>query len=162
MLTKLVKKLKLLRGLFKDQEILELKKFSNKTIEEAALKNDKLLAEISLIAYALHKLLSKVHVIESMKWIRIRNAIFTSLDKSIFMLRAKKIAKFEAELGKISTNINNFDRDLGNFVQNVLDKAKIKQASRAYSAGLSLSQAAYLTNADKKSVQQYIGQTTMH
>jgi hypothetical protein len=51
---------------------------------------------------------------------------------------------------------------MGNYVSNLYEKARIKMASSAYGLGLSLSQAAMLTGADKKQLLNYIGITKMH
>jgi len=58
-------------------------------------------------------------------------------------------------------HIRDIDSELGNYAQNVYEKAKVKQASLAYSYGLSLAQSADLTGADKKDLQSYIGFTKM-
>ena len=43
-----------------------------------------------------------------------------------------------------------------------MHKARIKQASRAYSMGLSLGEAASLTGANKTQLLRYIGSTKIH
>ena len=47
---------------FQAKKAHDLRKIANQTIKRAALSNNRLEAEIAIIAYALHKLLSKQHV----------------------------------------------------------------------------------------------------
>ena len=65
-------------------------------------------------------------------------------------------------LKKVIQNITRIDSELGNYAIGIYEKAKVKEASLAYSYGLSIAQAADLTGADKKELQSYIGATTMH
>lgn len=162
MLSSVIKKIKLMRKLFKKGESVELKKFSNKTIEEAALSNDKLLAQVSLIGYSLHKFLTKVHIQTDRRWPKFKTKILKTLDKSIDLLKKNEIEKFEKEIKKIITEIKEVDEDLGLFTEKIYDKARAKQAGRAYAMGLTLSQAAELTDAYKENLQTYIGKTTVH
>ncbi len=162
MLQPLIIKIQKLRELFQKTRIIDLKDFSNKCIEEAALKNDRILAEISLISYSLYKLLSKVHIKDDKNWNKLKSNILDSIDNCTRLLYQKNVQAFEKSLNKVVFNISSVDKNLGHFVQSLLDKARVKQASRAYAFGLSLSQAAELTKADKKNLQQYIGQTIIH
>jgi hypothetical protein len=148
--------------LFKQKRIIELRGLSNRLVREASIENNFLKAELGVIAYSLHKMESKNHFVSSPKWPQLNKSIVSNLetvlvasqknDKKLFVTRTKKIIKI----------IENIDSDLGNYAQNIYDKAKVKQASLAYSYGLSISQAAELTGADKKELQSYIGFTTMH
>src|SRR3989344_5465475 len=147
---------------FAGHKIVELKDISNDAIQLAALKSSHLLSEVSLIAYSLHKLLTKVHIAESGKWDALRNEIEKDLGNALAMIGKNDFKAFEKALHGVIGGIANVDSELGNYVQGTYDKARIKQASRAYSMGISLSRAAELTGADKKELLQYIGATKMH
>lgn len=162
MLRDFIKPMKQLRSDFNKRKLLELKTLSNEFIEKAAFKNDKFYAQMSLISYALYNLLSKVHVAGNPKFSKFRLTVLGLIDKSIYALKKKDAEDFSNNLDLTLKEIDEFDRKLGNFVMDVVEKARIKQASRAYSIGLSLSQSSALTGADKKSVQNYVGKTTMH
>jgi len=162
MLKNLIKKMQLIQDWFKLNESMKLRQLSNSTIEEAALNSDKVLGEISLIAYSLHKLLSKPHIVKSKNWNKVKLNILNSLNKSINFLKKKNFDQFEKELDRIALNVSSIDSRLSNYIQNIYEKARIKQASRAYGFGLSLSQAQKLTNANKKDLLNYIGITRIH
>ena len=62
---KLLEFVRRMEGAFGKQSIIELKDISNDAIQLAALKSSHLLSEVSLIAYSLHKLLTKVHMLKA-------------------------------------------------------------------------------------------------
>lgn len=148
--------------LFKEHRILELRGLSNRLIREAAIENDYGKAELGVIAYALHKMESKSHFVSSAKWQKVKEVISRDINSAIFASKKNDNIYLLQCLKKIIQGINGIDNEIGNFAMSVYDKAKVKQASLAYSYGLSISQAADLTGADKKEVQSYIGFTTMH
>jgi len=138
---------------------MKLREISNNAIKVAALENDRVLAEISLVAYCLHKLCSKVHIVRHGKWKNVRNAIISSLKTAVKKLKQEDLNGFKVELGNTISSIQSLDRQLGNYAQNLYDKARVKHASAAYAYGLSLSQAAELTGANREDLLKYIGTT---
>lgn len=159
---KLQKRLYAMRTAFVRNRPIDLKKISNDLINEAALKNDSALAELSIIAYALNKLLSKRHIVMHGKWESAKGSIVARLDSTISSLEKGRLKEFRAGIGLVGRDVNLVDSRLGNFVQSILGKARIKMASSAYATGMSLGQAAALTSADKKHLQSYIGFTKIH
>lgn len=147
---------------FDSNNQVKLRQLSNDLIEEAALKSDSVLAQLSLIAYSLHKMLSKPHIIAAGKWIKIKSTIIFSLNKASEHLKNKNFSEFKKELDNISKKVFQVDSSMGNYTANLYEKAKIKQASRAYAFGLSLMQAVNLTGADEKELLFYIGGTKIH
>ncbi len=162
MLRHIIQDIDSIKKAFQKNDIVKLKSISNNIIEKAAIKNDSLLAELSLIAYSLYKLISKVHIRSDPKFSRIKTKIIGELDKSMYSLKRKEVEKFKKDLKGIVNEIIKLDSKMGNYVKNIYENAKIKQASRAYAFGLSLSQAAQLTGSEKKNLQEYIGNTRMH
>ncbi|MEW6295111.1 MAG: hypothetical protein AB1467_02325 [Candidatus Diapherotrites archaeon] len=162
MLKDLISRMKSIKDSFCKKELVRLRNESNELIELAALHSDKVLAEMSLIAYSLQKILSKPHIIDSVKWENVKSKIIGSLDESIERLKRKDFDSFKKELNELSRKVSAVDKEYGNFIQNVFEKAKVKQASRAYALGLSLSQSADLTGASKKELLSYIGATKIH
>lgn len=162
MFQSLVYDLKEALKLFRKGNILQLRGLSNRLIREASVENDFAKAELGVITYALHKLESKNHITNNPKWHKVRKNVFLNLEGAIFAINNKQNETFFKKLKKIIIDINKIDSDLGNFAQGIYDKAKVKQASLAYSYGLSISKSAELTGADKKELQSYIGFTTMH
>ena len=147
---------------FSKSQVFRLRQLGNKLLGEAALRGDENLAEVSVIAYSLHKLSSKEHVAKSAGWGGIKRNILGSLGNAINSLKKETAGDFNAAMHRVISNVSETDTQLGYYMQNLYDKARVKQASRAYSLGLSLSQAAELTKADKGRLLSYIGGTKIY
>ena len=147
--------------LFKQKRTLELRGMSSRLIREAAMEENYAKAELGVIAYALHKLGTKEHISRSEKWQKLKQIISKDLDNAEYAASQNDSKTLIKKLKSIVSHITLIDTELGNYAQNVYDKAKVKSASLAYSYGLSLAQSADLTGADKKELQSYIGFTKM-
>ncbi len=146
---------------FKKKKTNALKRISNQAIERAALTEDADMVNISLIAYALYKLLSKQHVLESEQWNEFAKNVVLDLEQANKMHdRGEDIGKFIE--GEIIRDITRIDVSLGNYVNDVIEKARVKQASRIYAMGLSVDKAISLTGADRFRLLDYIGSTVIH
>jgi hypothetical protein len=150
---------KLLREEFSDSNIMGMRKLGNSLIEVASAENNKLLADVALIAYSLHKLSSKGHISGHETWLRVKGRVISSLKRAENALEKDDSAGFDKIINGIKNDINGVDSKLGYFVQGIHEKARVKYASTAYSLGLSLSQATDLTGASKKKVLEYVGAT---
>lgn len=159
---KLRNRLNALRSAFERGRAIDLKRISNDSINDAVLSNDPLLAELSIISYALSKLLSKRHIVMHPKWGSARGSILSALEKAVSALGRGEAGKFSGALQRAAEGVALVDRNMGNYMQGALDKARVKIASSAYAAGMSLGQAAELTRADKKELQSYVGFTRIH
>lgn len=148
--------------LFNEKRIMDLRGIGNRLIREASLGNDYAKAELGVIAYALHKIETKTHFVKSPQWGKMAQLISASLKEALTSTQNNENEKLMGALKKVIRNITQIDNELGNYAQSIYEKAKVKQASLAYSYGLSIVQAAALTGADVKEVQNYIGFTTMH
>ena len=148
--------------LFDSNKIFDLRGISNRLIREAAMQNNYGKAELGVIAYALHKLETKEHFVRNPRWGGVKQTIKQNLERAKNAAIREDAKNFLMSLKLVIQNIRNIDNELGNYAQNVYEKAKVKEASLAYSYGLSLAQAAELTGADKKELQSYIGFTTLH
>ena len=151
-----------LKNSFSKLEIVRLKSLGNEALHAATLENNKLLAKIALISYSLHKLSTKEHIVMNKNWTSARKAILRNLEKALNAAKQKDLENVEKQLGLVIEDVVGIDRDLGYFLTNLFDKAKIKLASRAYAFGTSLGQAAELTGANKEQLQRYIANTVIH
>ncbi len=158
----LVGHLKQLLWMLEEEKLVQLRNKSNELIEEAALEGDELKGRLSLIAYALHKMLSKPHIAKSRNWEKAKKSLLSSLSQSLRLLEKNEKEKFGKKIDNISGELSSVDAKLGRFLTNTFEKAKAKQASRAYTLGLSLSRACELTGAEKSDVFSYIGGTKIH
>jgi hypothetical protein len=153
--------LKEVSKLFVQKRLIELRGLSNRLVKEASIENNYAKAELGVIAYALHKIETKEHFTKSPKWNSLKKTIVSNLDSAVFVTDKGQEKQFLLKIKNIILKINVIDSQLGNYAQSIYEKAKVKQASLAYSYGLSISQSASLTGADKKELQNYIGFTKM-
>ncbi len=162
MISDLVNSTQKIMKAFQKNDLVKLRQLSNNLIEQASLESDDVLAQLSLISYSLQKLLSKPHIIKTEKWNKVKSTIMLSLSKAVNHLKKKNLIGFKKELNAISEKVLEVDSSMGRYIANIYEKAKIKQASRAYAFGLSLMQARNLTGADEKELLSYIGATKIH
>ncbi len=139
------------RKAFEQDNLLELRKISNTAIEEVMITQQPKLVEVSLISYALSKLLSKPHYQENPKWEEFKEKILSKL-KTEEETRGKK-------LEEIIETIYELSQDAGNYIENVVEHGRIKQASRLYALGISLDTAAKVTRVKEERLLGYIGAT---
>jgi hypothetical protein len=116
---------------------------------------------LSLIAYCLSKILSKEHIICNVKWPDARKKIVEDIDFALNALKKNDLKAFNNSLADISGHITDVDKALGNFVIDLMEKAKLKQASRVYAFGLSLKTATELTGTQEQELLKYIGGTRL-
>ncbi|MCR4368666.1 MAG: hypothetical protein NUV67_02040 [archaeon] len=147
---------------FEAQNQQDLKRIANDSIKDAAMEDSQELAGIAVVAYSLYKILSKDHFVNNPAWPRVNAAIIGALKKSIFALARGSKKEYEKNMASVALEIRGIDDRLSNYAQNIFEKGKIKQASTAYALGLSIGQAAWLTGAQRKALQEYIGQTRIH
>jgi GTP1/Obg family GTP-binding protein len=149
-------------NLFSQNRVFELRGIGKRLIREAAIENNYAKAELAVIAYALHKLETKEHIATNKKWLNVKNRIIKNFGESIQALKVNNKEDFFQQLKEVILDIQKLDSSLGNYAQSLYEKSKVKQASQAYSYGLSISQSAELTGANKKELQSYIGFTKMN
>ncbi|MBI5553119.1 MAG: hypothetical protein HY917_00065 [Candidatus Diapherotrites archaeon] len=162
MLSDLIKSVSSVRDAFAKSNSGKLGDLAHQSIERAVFSSDPLMAQLSLITYALEKMLSRRHVVTSSKWPAVQQRIGVLFDESIAALHDGNVRKCRAALDKIVGETARLDSSIGLFVVNLMEKAKLKQASTAYALGLSLQAAANLTQANQDDLLNYIGVTRIH
>lgn len=149
-----------LARLLRENSSLGLKELSNRAIEQVMTTEDPRLVNISLVSYGLYKVLGKPHLAENKKWIAIRGKMLRDIEDAI---RKERTLEELGELLKdIVSDVSKFDALEGRFVEDVIDKARLKQASRLYALGMSLSKAASLTGTNTTDLFGYVGSTKIH
>ncbi|MBS3060860.1 MAG: hypothetical protein J4432_05135 [DPANN group archaeon] len=138
----------------------ELRELSNRIIERALVFEDSRLIDISLTAYALSKLLSKPHIMDQKGFKKLKVQLIKLIEKEV--KEEQTILHMEHILEKVMKLISEYDDKEGNYLQDVIEKARLKQASRAYALGLSLRRAAELTRVNTAALLPYVGQTKIH
>lgn len=152
-ITKERKVLDKVKKLFQRDQPVKLRELSNELTGQVMLTRDRRLMEISLISYALSKILQKPHYRKTEGWKKFKKEIRKELGKSV--------KKKGMRLKNTVEIIEDFNKEAGNYVRTVLEHARTKQASRLYAMGLSLDSAAELTGANEEELMSYIGSTNI-
>ena len=160
--SKLLSRVDALAKAFEAGKTYDLKRLGEDSIKEAVMENNTRLASVSVIAYALYKIISKEHFTSDSRWKTVNQIILKSLRESKSAVEKNDFHLLEKRLNIIVKEIRIIDDQLSNYARNVFEKAKIKQASTAYALGLSIGKSAELTGADYKELQKYIGITRIH
>jgi len=160
--SRLPKRIESLSKAFQSHKAYDLKKMGRDYIEDAAVDSDKDLAAISVIAYCLYKMTTKNHIMNNPRWKIVSQTITKKLNSAKIAAEKNNQNELHTQLQNTIGEIEFIDNELSNYARNVYEKGKIKQASTAYASGLSLSQAAALTDANKRELQEYIGATRIH
>jgi len=154
-----IEKLKLIKSYFKAKKPLNLRIMANELINTAVIRNDKVIARLCLIAYSLHKFLSKVHFAQNTKAEKNFLIILNALDKTIDSVKEHDETALAADMDKFAFVFEKIDVESNNFFQSLYSKAKVKYAADAFYLGMSLSTAAQLTGANIGDLQKYVSFT---
>ncbi len=150
-----------IKNAFQELNSIKLREIANQAIEEAVLKSDKLLASVAVFAYALSKVLTKVHFRKRENWGRFKKRLSAQLSMFVGLTKTRKDVYGILE-NKLIKLVEEIDKEAGNYTRNLMYKAKVKMASTAYALGVSAGTAADLTGADKFELLRYIGITKIH
>lgn len=146
---------------FQNVDLQKLHAIDDKLLAEAIISNNKLIAEMALVAYSYRKLISKKHIFYHPNWKKFREKTIIDLKLASELSKKPDLTDFSNKIKEILADIENTDKLLGHFIHDIVFNARSKLASSAYAYGLSLSQATNLLSADKDTVMALIGQTKM-
>ncbi len=138
------------------KDALALRRISTDAISEAALEGHRELILLGLVDYSLSKILSKVHYTD------MGGDFYAAVKKHFLAARAGLKENTIKELHEIELMIIELDTKEGNYEDTIMEKAKIKKASKLYGQGLSLKRASELTGADPIKVIDYVGGSKIH
>ncbi len=137
----------------REKNISKLKEISNHTIHNASVFQDEDSVTIAVLIYALSKILERKS--NDLSWfIKELNYVKLNLVRENLQLYRKAIKN-------LFKTISNIDRRLRLYVQEVINKAKIKKGAKIYYHGISLARAASMLGISQWELMSYIGKTSM-
>jgi len=139
-----------------EKDAVTLRKISVEAINEAAVEQHRELILLSLVDYALSKMLNKPR--------------YEEMEKTFFkkVLAELKIAREGDKKGVLhrleqaEDLVIKLDTKKGHYEDTLIDKAKIKRAANLYYQGLSVKRASELTGAEPTRVLEYSGMGKIH
>jgi len=144
-----------IRKAFEVEDFTYLRNIAAELAKRAAVDQDRMCAQLSVIAYSLSKILTKPHFQKSTNWKMYKMAILSAL------IDAENGAKKNV-VERVEQTIRKIDAEDGHFVKNIVDKARSKMSAIAYSVGVSTSLAAELFGADMHDLFDYVGKMKVH
>ena len=151
----MVRTLEDIRKAFEQSDDVMLRRLAIDFAKRAAIEHNKGLAQAAVISYALSKLLTKSHIVQSPLWPRYRHAIISAIKDA-------ELGRESDVLERIERTVWRIDESDGHFVKNLIEKARAKMAAEAYATGISLRLAGRLFEADLHDLSDYVGKMRVH
>jgi len=135
-----------------ERPVQDLRELSNHIIHDASVFQDDDSLSIAVLIYALSKVIPYCEE----QNIRFDN-IVSSMQKAYDFLTAKNDKKYRAEIKHLFESIKKIDEKLKVYIQEVLDRARIKKGSKLHQHGISIARTAELLGLTQWELQDYIG-----
>jgi hypothetical protein len=133
----------------KQKDVLKLKEISDHTIHNASIFQDEDSITIAVLVYALSKILERG--IENHYWFE------KKLEFAKIQLIKENINFYRKAIKDIFSQIAVVDSKLKIYVQEVIEKAKIKKGAKLYYHGISLARTASVLGLTQWELMNYIG-----
>lgn len=143
----------------KDKEPEKISKLSNFTIHTASIKQNKESITIAVLIYSLSKIYQREYSKKLQGWDKFNKEILKELDKALRQIANEDHSSYEKTLKRIFNKIKKLDWKIKNYIQRVLQKARINKASRLYEHGISIGRTAELLGISKYDLMEYTGKT---
>lgn len=143
----------------RQKDTIKLKILSNHTIHNASIFQDEDSIGIAVLAYSLSKIIERYKFKETKEWLDFYNKIISCLKEARKELINDNLEAYKNILKGLFKVIDNFDHKLALYVQEVIDKSKIKKGSIIFEHGISLARVAELLGISRWDLMGYIGKT---
>ena len=144
---------------FNRKEIRELRKISNRCANSLALTDERGMLGLSVIAYALAKMLEKPRYWEGDKWIEFSSNTQKKLRECSVYAKEGRTEEFNSCVSGLEGGMLEAEAMDKRYIRDILYKARVKIASTLYAQGFSLGSAAEMTGASERDVAGYAGKT---
>lgn len=141
----------------KKEDFLTLKELSNRTVHSASVYQDKSSLVFALTIYSLSKIVERCK--NSKNFSVFENNMIKLLEESKYQLTMNNIDKYKIKRKQILKSISSMDKRFKFYIEEVIDKAKIKKGSKLYEHGVSTRRAAELLGVSQWELMTYVGKT---
>tara|TARA_Y100000310_G_C20698161_1_gene827212 strand:+ start:4350 stop:4916 length:567 start_codon:yes stop_codon:yes gene_type:complete len=138
-----------------------LRTIGEKAIQQASLYQDKDSISIAVIAYALSKLSHRCDIHCDDAWMKSKRAVIQNLHKLQNVLRNDLFQKYKPQIKLLLKQIGQMDKKLGLYIEEVIEKSKIKKGSAMHAQGISLGRTSELLGISQWELLDYMGKTTL-
>ncbi len=139
----------------KQQDFAALSELSNHTIHDASVYQDDDSLTLAILIYALGKIIQR-----SFEKNQAPLDSVQELKKARTSLMENDENNYRAAIKQLLRKIESQDDKLKMYIQDVIQKAKIKKATKMHEHGISIARTAELLGVSQWELQEYVGQTT--
>lgn len=132
--------------------IADLKKLSNRLMNDITLFHDKDCISLSVLVYALYKIFSKNSDFDRANLKRYISSAISSIDND---------AEFRANMRALFDHLKKFDTNLDSTIIQTIKHAQVKRGLKMYEDGLTIGQAAEIMGVSKWEIMEYLGPTNI-
>jgi hypothetical protein len=144
--------------LIKDGDAAGLNELSNHVIHDASIFQDDDSVSVAILVYAMSKIMARcTQELEVCKC----DVLIPGLQKAQELLARDKDDKYRAAIKGLFGQIQTMDKRIRLYIQEVIDKARIKKGSKMHEHGISIARTAELLNISQWELMDYIGKTTI-
>jgi hypothetical protein len=138
-----------------EKDVLELRELSDHTIHDASIYQEIDAVQIATLMYALYKILERKMDFPDKHYQKLNSA----LQNAYNTLERGRFKEYNRAIQDAFTIIATIDQKASQFMQQVIEKAKITKGSRLFHHGLSTKRAAEIMGVSEWQLQGYIGKT---
>ena len=140
----------------KQEDYAKLTELSNHTIHDASIFQEDDPLTLAVLLYALSKIINR-----SLERKQACPVVAPSLQKAYDALEQDDDNAYRAVIKNLLREIGQYDAQLKLYIQEVIEQARIKKASKLYEHGISIARTAELLGLSQWELQNYIGKTVI-
>jgi hypothetical protein len=140
----------------KQQNYQDLSALSNQVIHNAAIYQDEDSLAVAVLIYALGKVVQRF-----CEQGKVCPNLAPQLETMDGLLAQDKVQEFRDALKSIIADIAKLDEKLHLYIEEVLEKARLKKGSKLHEHGLSIARAAEMLGISQWELMSYVGQTSI-
>jgi hypothetical protein len=149
---------KINRAVVKNDSAL-LKLISEDSVQNAGIYQDEDSITIAVVGYALSKTCQRCIVEEEGK--PLHTLILSELQKARDLLEKGNEQEYRKHIKSLVKDIISIDNKFKIYIEEVIEKAKIKKGSALYATGISMGRASELLGISQWELMNYLGKTTL-
>ncbi|MFH1316787.1 MAG: hypothetical protein ABII01_04670 [Candidatus Woesearchaeota archaeon] len=143
----------------RESDVLRLRKLSNVAIRNASVYQDEDSVSFAVITYSLSKIIERNRDGSSREYKKFIENTILFLRRMRSALEKKDFKSYRIILDRIFSAIEKIDDKLASYIQEVVEKSKIKKGSTFYDQGISIARSAEVLGISQWSLMNYVGQT---
>ncbi|MDP7323376.1 MAG: hypothetical protein QF632_01290 [Candidatus Woesearchaeota archaeon] len=138
-----------------------LREISISSVQQAGIFQDKNSVSLAVVGYALSKVSHRCTIQCDDQWKRSKGRIIRDMDQAIRILKGNNEEGYRVIIKDLLKNIGRMDKKLGMYIEEVVEKARIKKGSALHKHGISVGRASELLGVSQWELLDYVGKTTL-